>query len=202
MKKKSVPLKANFKESTMKTTDGEKLIILMLSELYDKLEVHGEIDPDFIRSAMFSDNTWAISWKYPGIQFEEQKTPEIVKEVLDILDMWSFIEYSYNILTDVEKAYLEKEAAPFGKNPKFPGFDGNNESEYMGTASFIVNDLDRFEEFKGRSFNSHCPSIDSYNRMLSVFEPMRKNFSTAALSAEQLMTILKEKTHPSHRHNT
>ncbi|TOL43317.1 hypothetical protein CGH98_23025, partial [Vibrio parahaemolyticus] len=74
--------------------------------------------------------------------------------------MWSFIEHSYAQLSDEEKVHLEEAAKPFGKDPKFPGFDGNNESSYMGIASFIVNDLERFEEFKGRNFNSHCPSLD------------------------------------------
>ena len=107
----------------MKITDGEKLILLMLSDLYDTLEIDGEIEPDFIRSAIFNNKTWSIPWKYSGIPFEDQETPEIVKEVLDILDMWSFIEYSYAELNDNDKEYVEKEAAPFGKEPKFRGFD-------------------------------------------------------------------------------
>lgn len=183
----------------MKISDGEKLILLMLSELYDKLGVDGEIDPDFIRSAIFSDNLWGIRWKYSGIPFEEEKDPEIVKEVIDILDMWSFIEHSYDELSEEEKAYVEKEAEPFGKDPKFRGFDGNNESEHMGTAYFIVNDLDRFESFKGRDLNSHCPSIEAYRRMLSVFDPIRKTLTFKPLSAENIVKILKEKTHPSYR---
>ncbi|WP_086930580.1 YfbU family protein [Agarilytica rhodophyticola] len=183
----------------MKITDGEKLILLMLSELYDTLDVDGEIEPDFIRSAIYSDKTWSIPWKYSGIPFENQETPGIVKEVLDILDMWSFIEYSYGELNDEDRAYVEKEASPFGKDPKFRGFDGNNETDYMGTASFIVNQLDRFEEFKGRNFNSHLPSVDSYRRMLTVFNKMRNNFYLDSLSAEQLVQILKEKVHPENR---
>jgi uncharacterized protein YfbU (UPF0304 family) len=174
----------------MKITDGEKLILLMLSDLYDKLGVDGEMEPDFIRSAIFSDNLWSIPWKYSGIPFEEQETPEVVKEVLDILDMWSFIEHCYKQLSDKDKVYLEKEAAPFGKNPTFPGFDGNNETTHMGTASFIVNELDRFVEFKGRNFNSHLPTLDSYRRMLSVFEGMRRNFNLNPLSAQELASIL------------
>lgn len=183
----------------MKITDGEKLILLMLSELYDKLGVEGEVEPDFIRSAIFSNNTWSIPWKYVGIPFEEQDTPEVVKEVLDILDMWSMIERSYEILSNESKDFVEKEASPFGKNPKFPGFDGNNETEYMGTASFLVNDLDRFEEFKGRNFNSHYPSIDSYRRMLSVFKPLLQNLNFQPLSAQNIVDILKERVHPDNR---
>lgn len=183
----------------MKITDGEKLILLMLSELYEKLEVDGEIDPDFIRSAIFGDHTWSIPWKYVGVPFENQETPEIVSHVLDILDMWSFIERSYENLSDSEKEYIEKEADPFGKNPKFPGFDGNNESEYMSVASFIVNELDRFEVFKGRGFNSHAPLVESYDRMLPVFKGILRDLNFEPLSAKNIADILKARIHPTRR---
>ena len=183
----------------MKISDGEKLILLMLSELYEKLEVDGEIDPEFIKSAIFHDKSWSIPWKYVGIPFEDQDTPPIVSEVLDMLDMWSFIERSYSELTNEEKAFVTENAAPFGDNPTFQGFDGNNESDHMGTARFLVNDLDRFEEFKGRDFNSHAPSIDSYNRMLSVYKPIFQELNFRPLSAQNIVDVLMERVHPENR---
>ena len=183
----------------MKISDGEKIIILMLSELYDKLGINGDIDQDFIRSAIYSDNLWGIRWKYSGIPFDSNKDPEVVREVVDILDMWSIIEYSYDRLTPTDKFMVEEQAAPFGKNPKFNGFDGNNESEYMSTAHFIIDDLERFESFKGRYLNSHFPAIDGYKRMLNVFEPMRKKLINEPLSADDLINILKEMIHPENR---
>jgi len=182
----------------MKITDGEKLILMMLSELYDKLEVDGEIEPKFVQSAIFSNNLWGIPWKYPGIPFEEQDIPGIVKEVLDILDMWSFIEYRYDNLSEADKDYLEKELKFFGKNPKFPGFDGNNETEYMSTARFIVNDLNRFDEFKGRDFNSHLPSISAYRRMLSSFQEIQEKLSHDHFAVKDLVYILKAWQKPAH----
>ncbi len=182
----------------MKITDGEKLILLMLSELYDTLKIDGKIEPDFIRLAIFNDKIWSIPWKYSGIPFENRETPEIVREVLEILDMWSVIEFSYDKLIDEDKAYVEKEADPFGKEPKFRGFDGNNEADYMGTASFVVNQLNRFEEFKGRDFNSHHPSIDIYKRMLCAYKPMMKDLYKL-LSSQDIVEILKETTHPDNR---
>lgn len=183
----------------MNISDGEKLILLMLSEIYDRLDIDGEIDPDFIRSSIFSDNTWSIPWKYVGIPFQNQETPDVVKEVLDILDMWSRIEYSYSELTQQEKQQVEIAAKPFGKNPKFPGFDGNNETEHMGAASFLVNELDRFIEFKGRNFNSHFPSLDMHKRMLAAYEPIARESHYAQLTAENLIKILNEMTHPENR---
>jgi uncharacterized protein len=183
----------------MNLSDGEKLILLMLSELYEKLGVEGEIQPDFLKAAIFNNQLWGIRWKYSGIPFEDSEDPAIVKEVVDILDMWSFIEYSYGEFSPGDKEKLEKDAAPFGRDPKFQGFDGNNETEYMGTAMFLVNDLERFEEFKGRNFNCHHPSIDTHRRMLSVFEPIRRTISSRSLSVADMTTILKERVHPSRR---
>lgn len=183
----------------MKVSDGEKLIVLMLSELYEKMGIEGEIEPEFIKSAIFRDHLWGIPWKYSGIPFEDQETPEIVKEVVDILDMWSFIERGYQELSDEEKAQLEIDAAPFGKEPKFRGFDGNNEAEYMSVASFLINDLDRFQEFKGRSMNSHMPSMETYGRMLHAFESKRQNLISGPLNLAELSEILKEMIHPENR---
>lgn len=185
----------------MKLSDGEKLILLMLSELYEKIGVNGETDPEFIKSAIFRDQLWGIPWKYSGIPFEHQETPAIVSEVVDILDMWSFIEEGYRALSDEDKSRLADSATPFGKDPKFRGFDGNNEVEHMGVASFLINDLDRFEEFKGRSMNSHMPSIDAYRRMLRVFEPMRRDLAHGRLSVSELTSVLCAQIHPEKRPN-
>lgn len=182
----------------MKVSDSEKLILVMLSELYDTMGVKGEIDPDFIRSAVLGNKTWSIPWMYPGIPFEDDDTPQEVKEVLDILDMWSVIEDSYGELSDDEKQHLAVEAEPFGKEPKFRGFDGNNEPEYMSTVSFLVNKLDRYEEFKGRNFNSHSRVLDVYRRMLPAFDEAMSQTSFP-LGVEQIALVLKAQSHPDYR---
>jgi hypothetical protein len=183
----------------MKLSDGEKIIILMLAELYEKLKVDGEIEPDFLRSAIFNDMLWGIRWKYSGIPLSEAEDPETVKEVLDILDMWSCIELSYSRLDAAGKDLIKQRLGVLGHPPRFQGFDGNNESEYVGTALFLVNELDRYAEFKGRGFNCHHPSIDMHRRMLAAFNPMRRGFMSSDLSAEQLLQVLQEQIHPSSR---
>lgn len=183
----------------MKLTDGEKLIILMLTEVYEKLKIEGETEPDFLRSAIFNDHLWGIRWKYSGIPFERAEDPPTVREVVDILDMWSFIEYAYAKLSDDERRQLAIVAKPFGENPRFRGFDGNNESEHMSVAMFLVNQLERFQEFKGRSFNCHHPSLDAHRRMLKAFEPLRASLADSSLSVDQLARILNEQGHPSRR---
>jgi uncharacterized protein len=184
----------------MDITDGEKLILLMLSELYDRVGVEGDIEPDFIRSAIYGDQTWSISLKYAGIPFEDQDTPAIVNEIFDILEMWSVIERTFANLSSEEKDWLKKEGSgAFDEKPSFPGFDGNHETEYMGTASYIVNELGRFSEFRGRNFNSHMPSIDLHRRMLNAYREIRKELNVQPLSVQNLSDILKERVHPTNR---
>jgi uncharacterized protein YfbU (UPF0304 family) len=185
---------------SMELSNGEKLILLMLSEIYEHLKIEGDIDPKFVRAAILREQTWSLACQYPGIiGSDESKTPPVVKEVQDILEMWELLETSYKRLQPADKARVEKEAEPFGSHVQFRGFDGNKETEYMGTAGFLVNDFERFSTFKGRDLNSHAPSLDSYRRMLTVFQPLRYSHDFDLLNAEQIINILKERTHPENR---
>ena len=52
----------------MKLTDPEKLILIMLTEIHEKLKIENGIDSKFVQEAIYSDNTWTmkimwIEWK-------------------------------------------------------------------------------------------------------------------------------------------
>jgi hypothetical protein len=110
----------------MKLSDGEKLIILMLADMYKHLKIKGEFDPAFIQHTILYDHLWGLDWKYSGIPFEKEQTPHQVTEVVNALDMWWFIEQSYAQLSKADKDRVKKDADPFGTHVKFEGFDGNN----------------------------------------------------------------------------
>lgn len=182
----------------MKLTNGERLITLMLCELYDKLDVRGEVDPDFLRTAIYTENEWSLAWKYPGIPFESGEEPSELREVLDILEMWSFIETSYAELSEEDKASLLAKAHSFTTAPKFPGFDGNNEAGYISISSILIDQLDRFQDFRGRDLNAHMPTIDIYNRMLAKFREVREG-NWNLLEVDELGSVLAERIHPDNR---
>jgi hypothetical protein len=184
---------------SVKFSDGEKLILLMLRDFYKHLKVDGEIDPDFIAEVIFGGHFWAPKWELDGVFHDYEDSPEAVREVVDVLDMWMLIERGYEKLSKQEKARLEKEAEPFGTDVRFRGFDGNNESEHMGIARFFIEHMGRWRQFKGRELNSHMPTLDWYSRMYRVFEPMRKMLTGRELNVTQLIEILRESTHPEHR---
>jgi uncharacterized protein YfbU (UPF0304 family) len=184
------------KESQIAFSDGEKLITLMLCELAKHLKIKGEIDPAFVEATIYRKHLWALGWHFGGIFHGREASKAALDEVLAVLDMWSSIERAYGKLSKKDKARIETDAAPFGKYVVFRGFDGNYESEHLGIAAFLIDELDRFSEFKGRDLNAHGPSIDAYRRMLSVFEPISKNLIGQELSAAQIVDILNARREP------
>jgi uncharacterized protein YfbU (UPF0304 family) len=180
-------------------SDGEKLVIIMLGELFKQLKLKSDIDPTFLEEVIYGGHYWALHWAYSGLFHGHEDSDAVVSEVVDVLDMWSFLERGFNALSKKDKERVATEAEPFGKHVSFTGFDGNGEAEYNGVARVLINQLDRFTEFKGRELNSHMPSLDMYRRMLSVFEPLRKNLIGRDLDAGEIIQILQTKLHPSRR---
>lgn len=180
----------------MNLSNGEKLILMMLADIYEKLGIDDGFDPEFVRSAVTNDQAWGFSWRYPGIPFENIEEPAVVKEVLDILDMWSFIEYGYEQLNDSQKEKLLVDLDQTESFVRFGGFDYNNNSEHVSAMNFIINDLDRYTEFKGRYLNTHTmTSLPRYREMLEVFKSVRERMELGlnGLSYNNLHALLDPK---------
>ena len=183
----------------LQISDGEKLVLMMLHDLYRHHQVKGEIDPDFVANTILGGHYWALEWEYSGVFHGHTDSRQVLSEVVDILDMWSFIENAYAKISQKERTKIEVASEPFGKSVEFRGFDGNNESEHLNIARFLINDLDRFKQFAGRDLNSHAPIIESYKRMLQVFIPIRGTLTGGELSSSQIIDLLNAQTHPSYR---
>lgn len=176
---------------TVRFSDGEKLLITMLGDIYKHLGVRGgEIDPGFVGEVIFGGHFWAPKWGMPGLFHDHEDDPREVRFVVDVLDMWDFLESGYKALPKAEKDRVATEANPFGKPVKFTGFDGNGEATLIGIARFFIEKMDRFTRFSGRDLNAHMPTMGRHREMLSVFEPMRKGLTGGELSATQIIAIL------------
>ncbi len=104
--------------------------------------------------------------------------------VLNVLDLYRVVEDAKRSTRDTRLAEHD-----FGV---FPGFDGNNESEYLGFCRFLIEKQGKFQEqeqylSKNDGMNSHMPMIQKYQRMLDAAGDL-----TAArrLSPEQILAIL------------
>src|SRR6266436_4518464 len=154
----------------MNLSDGEKLVLMVLADMYKHLEIKGEFDPDFISTTISGGHLWAFRSKYTHIPFEPSENPPEVSETVDILDMWSSLEESYGKLSPADNQKVEKEANR--TSVRLFGFDANKEDHYF-IARYLIEQLDRYPSFKGRDLNSPRPRIDGYRRMYRVFEAIR-----------------------------
>lgn len=159
----------------MKLTWAEKTTLLMLCEIQESLQIRGLVDTKLIKDAIGQGQEWAISFEDNST--EDDETYDIQKraayEVIDILDMWSFVEPSLEALDEADSQEV-KEAA---RLDSFKGFDGNGEVEHLAAARFLVDNLGRFEEFAGRINNSHFPTLPAYQEMVDRFEPIRNGLA-------------------------
>lgn len=171
-------------------SDGERLILGLVGELHRHMKVRGESNPDFIQSAIVGGHFWALEWELPGIIHRHSVDDKTVREVVDILDMWSFIEEAFAGFSKADRAKISDRIGPIGKELIFPGFDGNNESTHRSVARFLIEDMGRFERYKGRELNSHHPVIDGYRSMIVAFEPMREKLIGIKLTPAQIVELL------------
>ena len=169
-------------------TPGDKLNFMLLRDLAKHLKVNTEINLDFMAEVFYGGHYWAPTWEMQGLFHRHADHPRTVEFVVDVLDMWSFLEEGFEKLAPSERNLVQEKN--FGTRVEFPGFDGNHESEHRNIARFLIDRMSRFERFKGRDLNSHSASVEGYRNMLAVFEPMRAQLRGVPLGAEQIMKIL------------
>jgi uncharacterized protein YfbU (UPF0304 family) len=172
-------------------SDGEKLIATMLAEFIEKSGVEVNNKVDLVQKVIAGGHYWALGWEMPHIFHGHSDKQRRVSFVVDVLDMWRFIEEDYERFSDDEKVELTEKIAPYN-SVRFAGFDGNEEEEY-GIALFLVRDLNRFSRFgdEQRSLNSHCNMVEKYRNMLRTFEPIRKTLGFGKrMTVDQMAEIL------------
>jgi hypothetical protein len=71
----------------------------------------------------------------------------------------------------------------------------------MSVARFMIDRMERFQEFRGRDLNAHMPTLDAHRRMLLVFEPILMGGGAfgGELSLESMIAIVREQVHPENR---
>jgi uncharacterized protein YfbU (UPF0304 family) len=173
-------------------SDGEKMLILMMGDVFKALEVKGpEVDPRFLAEVIYGGHYWAPTWTMSGAFHGHIDTQRDVRHVANVLDMWWFIELAYDRCSPEEKQEIADQVGPRGANVKFSGFDGNNETNHLSIARFFTKHMGRFTHFSGRDLDSHFPTDDRYSRMLRIFEPMRPSLGDSQMSVRQIVALLK-----------
>ena len=153
-------------------------------ELINQLLILEKLYPEeadyYARNRKALENGYELHYSWLTENISDGLSEEECKEVLDILDMYRSITFSWQRLHEGEE---------LPEKLKFRGFDGNNETALMSYVQYFVIDLERFDELTyGKEhpyFNSHFPMLDKYRRMLSVWK--KYDFD---LTEEQIASVM------------
>lgn len=176
---------------SVRFSDGEKILILMMGDLFKRLEVQGEINADFLADVIYEGHYWAPKWEMQGVFHNDVDDPADVDYVVKVLSMWSFIEQAYEKFTPEERQQVEEKVGVTSGQVAFSGFDGNEETRHYRIATFLTTKMRRFRIFKDRDLNSHDPTHERYQRMLELFEPIRGTLIRHGLDVQQVIKLLK-----------
>lgn len=171
-------------------SDGERALIFMVADIQKALKIQNT-DAEFLEDVIQGGHYWAPKWDMGHIFHDYADKPNEVRYVVDVLDMWSFIEEAYESLSPEDKSLLQAELGARPTDLKFHGFDGNNEIEQVNIATFLIEKMGRFKRFDPNKLNAHCPTYERYTGMLRVFDPIRASLIGVKLSVSQLIKIFK-----------
>ncbi|EPK8200537.1 YfbU family protein [Morganella morganii] len=183
----------------MSYSQADKLQLLMMCDIYRALGIGNSFNPDVIEEAISTDNYWAIGWNNEALN-DGNELPEKVRFVIDTIEMYSLLDYTYSNMSDDDKKLVSTEVQFFSSehSTTFPGFDGNNEHKYIQIAR-LLKMLGAFED-SDITKNSHHPSIETYQRMLDVFLSVRGKFiHGTGIPTSDFIQIYLARIHPSNR---
>ncbi|KXW57395.1 hypothetical protein FEMY_20910 [Ferrovum myxofaciens] len=166
-------------------TDKERFALAMQFEMLDALK------PENGYGGYAQSLLSGHKWLYKGIFtiMSENLSDEKAQHVLDVLDLFSDLKYSFEHLDD--KSGIEE------REVHFPGFDGNNEPELLGFAKDLLK-YHRYETvLQDRELNSHSQTTEIYKRMLVKWLQLGR--PRAPLPKETIQDILAARRYPGNR---
>lgn len=177
----------------------ERVILVNLMQVKKTL---GEEVNDEMLDALIGG--YHIFYPKSGQIASEQEMPyKDMKFVMDVLDMYRWLQFSYSELGTKDDILAD--------SVKFDGFDANASDGYFGFTRFLV-EHDRWADLEISSlsdnYNSHMPNGDIYQRMLDVYEKYRWKgvqddiSGPKALTLDQLKEVIDGQIHPENRKNS
>lgn len=168
----------------------DRIMFLLLLKVLEKIDDENSLDYQLLMSVI--KNGYSYNYDELFVLLYEEIPTEVCKKVLDILEMYRGIIYSYDaIKRDGKKTNLTD------KDVMFPGFDGNRETEYLSYARFFIYDMDRYSEIQNidmtDNLNSHWQTLDYYNKMLQIWEEYESLPNRYLMDENQINKLLEHK---------
>ncbi len=199
--------------ATMTTLERHQLAMLhrVLARLVDGDGDDGDREHQ-LGLARILESGYVVDYEDVFISLEAELPRRDAQLVMDILEMFYFLEWSYNQLSDSEKDALGESTR---YRVRFRGFDFNNrrEARLHGFAKYLIDDgkwedLAVYFDREHERGNSHMPMLRAYERMLEEFNPIWKErvrqmtiggSFNAQLSLAEIRQITDAVVHPDNR---
>ncbi|MDE4038529.1 YfbU family protein [Acinetobacter pittii] len=147
----------------MKLDKKDRLLLINQYKILAKLE---ESDSSYYKELIqVLENGYEIFYSLLDQWIDSEMPEDESRFVLNILDLYRAIE-------DLKRKSKDQRLLDhlYGT---FMGFDGNNESEYLGFARFLIEIQGKYQEqktyfYQNDHLNSHCPMINKYRKMLEL----------------------------------
>ena len=145
--------------------------------LYNQYLILEKLDPEqaeyYTRAQEILRNGFEGEYSSFFSGFEELSADKCA-QVHDILEMYDSFEFrKKNGVTIPSEAQWLFE---------FEGFDGNNESDYLAYAQFLVGQRYRYDLLKPKAQNAHRSTLSKHERLLDLWReiPQEKRFQLTA----------------------
>lgn len=167
----------------MKLEKKDRLILINQYKILARLDTN---DSNYYKELIqILENGYEIFYSLLDQWIDEEMPKDESRFVLNILDLYRAIE-------DVKRRTKNDELTQHHYGV-FKGFDGNNESEYLGFTRFLIEIQGKFQEqkqyyYQNDHLNSHCPMLDKYRRMLDKVK--EDGINIWKMSTEQALSIL------------
>jgi uncharacterized protein YfbU (UPF0304 family) len=176
------PQRELYDERDMDLTKKDRLIIANQLKILEKL--YPDEADYYSKHRTAVEHGYKLHYEWLVEHFYDEMSEDECREVLDILNMYRALRFSYDNLED--KSGIEEE------DIRFKGFDGNNETSRHSYVRYFILELERFSELAPESpysdFNTHYPVLEAYRKMLAVWSGFTNKYQ---LSKDQIQQLVK-----------
>ena len=168
----------------MKLQKKDRLLLINQYKILAALD-KGE-ESHYLELIEILERGYSIFYSMIDERVSEDMPEETGRFVLEVLDLYRAIE-------DVKRS--SKDSQLIGHTYSvFRGFDGNQESDYLGFCRFLIEKQGKFQEQKqylqkNDGMNSHTQMVEKYRRMLEAKKAITAPDS-GRLTVEQALKVL------------
>lgn len=151
----------------MKFSQADKLQIMMLCEIYRRLDIKNSFNPDLIEEIILTDSYWALEWEYSITSGEP--IPDDVQLVTDILRMYDTLKFTYQNLNNADKNDVLFSIPDFTPQHylEFQGFQPELEKRYFNITQ-MLKEMQYFDN-KSMTLRSEQPMLAIYKSLLHSY---------------------------------